>query len=635
MLPPLMIEGRPHWEHSFPEEMWPYFQDFRNFLTMTWDHLGLPEPTEAQLQIACRLQYGVDSVEWGTLTEPEKAALSTEPRSDIVRAFRGVGKSYVTAAFAAWKLMRNPRDEKLLVVSATGKKSQAFVNQLKALLETMSILQWLMEGQRENGVDRRDQSDRFDVAHASLSQSPSVRAAGITGQVTGDRATTIISDDIEIPRNSSTEEARETIVSIVREFDVIVKTEHGRGDVIGLGTPQTEESVYNRMVTELGYKSFTIPVRFPSEEKLANYQLKDNEGRVVDILAHYLKVANDNGSLKAGELTDPKRFTVDELVREELKGRAYFALQMMLDTSLSDAERYPLRQSDFIVMSCSGVKAPTTIQWGHHTDRKNRIDDIGNVGFMGDHFLRPLMIDDQWGLYEQSVLFVDPSGRGKDETGWCVIKALHGVLYLCDVGGERGDVNTSMLKIALKAKEHKVGVIQVEPNYGGPIWISAFLPILQKVWPGGCSVEEAEWSNTQKEQRIIDTLEPVMSRHRMVIDEDLVRRESQMQGEDLVYSFLYQLTHITRDRGSLHRDDRLDAVAGAVAYLQQHVQQDVDEAAKALEQERRQRHFDNLVERMERGVGQDRGRVLSIAAWNEEDFDLDDDGAFVYRTKIG
>ena len=33
--------------------------------------------------------------------------------------------------------------------------------------------------------------------------------------------------------------------------------------------------------------------------------------------------------------------------------------------------------------------------------------------------------------------------------------------------------------------------------------------------------------------------------------------------EDRNYSFLYQLTHLTKDRGSLTHDDRLDAVAGA------------------------------------------------------------------------
>ena len=45
-----MIDGRPHWEDSFPEELWPSFEEFRNFLAIVWHHLGLPAPTEAQYE---------------------------------------------------------------------------------------------------------------------------------------------------------------------------------------------------------------------------------------------------------------------------------------------------------------------------------------------------------------------------------------------------------------------------------------------------------------------------------------------------------------------------------------------------------------------------------------------------------
>jgi hypothetical protein len=36
-----------------------------------------------------------------------------------------------------------------------------------------------------SGATRRDEADQFDVAGASLSQSYSVKARGITGQITG------------------------------------------------------------------------------------------------------------------------------------------------------------------------------------------------------------------------------------------------------------------------------------------------------------------------------------------------------------------------------------------------------------------------------------------------------------------
>ncbi len=56
--------------------------DFRVFLTLVWKELDLPKPTRAQLSIADYLQNG--------------------PKRLQISAFRGVGKSWITAAFVLW-----------------------------------------------------------------------------------------------------------------------------------------------------------------------------------------------------------------------------------------------------------------------------------------------------------------------------------------------------------------------------------------------------------------------------------------------------------------------------------------------------------------------------------------------------
>ena len=63
-------------------------KDFRYFLTAVWTHLNLPAPTRAQLCIAEYLQHG--------------------PKRLQIQAFRGVGKSWITAAFVLWTLFNNP-----------------------------------------------------------------------------------------------------------------------------------------------------------------------------------------------------------------------------------------------------------------------------------------------------------------------------------------------------------------------------------------------------------------------------------------------------------------------------------------------------------------------------------------------
>ena len=58
------------------------------------------------------------------------------------------------------------------------------------------------------------------------------------------------------------------------------------------------------------------------------------------------------------------------------------------------------------------------VQWGIDTsNRKNVINDIPNLGFSGDHLLRPLFMDDEWRPYEGGVIFVDPLGPRKGRGG--------------------------------------------------------------------------------------------------------------------------------------------------------------------------------------------------------------------------
>lgn len=593
MLDPLLIsvhvdgelEQVPHWFNR-PEEDWECYEHFDKFLARVWDHLGLPALCEDQLQIAHRLQYGYDAEEAKTLSLDEKRKLTSRPREDIIRAYRGLGKSYITAAFVIWRIMRNPRDEKVLVVSATRPKAKEFVAQAKGIISSMTMLRWLLDKPRETGAPRRDTAEEFDVAGSSLSQSYSVSARGITGQITGSRATLLVADDIEIEKNSKTEEARQRILNIVRsDFVPITETEFGKGDIIFLGTPQTEESVYNVLVVELGFRCMCIPVCFPDAEKVKAYILLTPGRQEINILAPYLRGKFERGEITNGDPTSPTRFDKDKILGLKAKGLSSYLLQYMLDTSLSDAERYPLKLHDLIVFSVNVEKAPRIVQWGADTDRKNLIGDIPNMGFSGDHLLRPLFVDSEWVDYDQLTIYVDPAGRGKDETAWAVMGQVNAMLYLIALEGEVGDPHTAMQRIALDVKKYKAREVVVEPNFGQGMWTVAFEPILQRVYPGRCSVKESEWAKGQKEVRIIDTLEPVLSAHRLVVNEAILREDVK---RDRVYSFLYQTSHITRERGSLAHDDRLDAVAGCVAYYQASMGADALTAAaesKRAEQE--------------------------------------------------
>lgn len=93
---------------------------------------------------------------------------------------------------------------------------------------------------------------------------------------------------------------------------------------------------------------------------------------------------------------------------------------------------------------------------------------------------------------------------------------------------------------------------------------SLLKPVVNSIYP--CGMDDVKQSK-QKELRVIDTLEPVMNQHRLIVDKGLVERDLRKALSDgkISYSLFYQLTHITKDRGSLVHDDNIDVLALVVA----------------------------------------------------------------------
>jgi hypothetical protein len=509
--------------------------DFRRFLYLVWKHLHLPEPTPVQYDIANVLQR----MAYGEVDVGDRI---------IIEAFRGVGKSWITSAFVDWLLYMNPQLN-ILVASASGRRAEEFTTFTLRLIREIEALQHLIPDR-----DQRQSVIAFDVAPARAAHAPSVKSVGVTGQLTGGRADVIIPDDIEVPNNSATQGQRDKLAELVKEFDALLKPD---GKIAYLGTPQTEMSIYNVLIPR-GYRMFIWPARVPTAKQLVSYGSR---------LAKYVKRLITKGQPE-GTSTDPKRFSDADLYERELSyGRSGFSLQFMLDTSLSDAERYPLRLSDLIVLDTHLDRAPEAVI--HSRAALNKLE-LPAVGFQGDAFYGPLETVGEWVPYAGSVMFIDPSGRGQDETSWAVVKALHSYLYLTSSGGHQGGYTPAILKaLAQTAKDQKVNLIRIESNFGDGMFSELFKPYLREIdYP--CTVEEIRHSS-QKEKRIVDTLEPVMNQHRLIVDRRVIEQDFESTKDkppekQLSYQLFYQLTRITKDRGALVHDDRLEAVAGAVGY---------------------------------------------------------------------
>lgn len=525
-------------------------EDFRVFAYIVWRHLNLPEPTRVQYDIAQYLQHG--------------------PRRSVIEAFRGVGKSWLTSAFVCWLLLNNPQ-LKILVVSASKERADAFSNFVKRLIHEIPILQHLAptEGQRDSVIS-------FDVGPATPDHSPSVKSVGITGQITGSRADILIADDVEVPNNSSTQMMRDKLSEAVKEFDAILKP---GGRIIYLGTPQTEMSLYNQL-PERGYEIRVWPALYPELNQVIKYQ-----GRLAPLVTQDL----EKDATKVGMPTDPKRFSEEDLLeRRASYGKAGFALQFMLDTSLSDADRYPLKVGDLIVQNLNPTMGHLKLAWAAAPELC--INDLPNVALTGDRFYRPMWHSEDMHDYTGAVMSIDPSGRGKDETGYAVVKALGGNLFLTAAGGISGGYEEATLEALAKiAKANQVKYIIIEANFGDGMFTQLIKPVLGRIYP--CTVEEVKHS-TQKEARIIDTLEPVMTGHRLIVDQRVIQRDFDT-APDVKYSLFYQMTRITRDRGALIHDDRLDALAMAVAYWVETMARDTNKEASEIKSQAMDKELKN------------------------------------------
>jgi hypothetical protein len=522
----------------------PLKKDFRKFVWLVWNHLNLPDPTPVQYDIASYLQGG--------------------PKRAVIEAFRGVGKSWITAAFVLWCLYRDPQ-LKIMVVSASGTRADAFSTFTKRLIYDIPVLQHLMPKE-----DQRRSNVAFDVGPALPDQSPSVKSVGITGQLTGSRADIIVADDIEVPSNSATQVQRDKLSELVKEFDAVLKP-LATSRIIYLGTPQTEMSLYNQL-EERGYVTRIWTAQYPNEKQVAAYGHK---------LAPWIIKHLENTPDLVGKPVDPKRFgLVDLQERQASYGKQGYALQFMLDTSLSDANKYPLKLSDLIVVNMDlSTEAPEKLVWATSPDLI--LNELPNVGFVGDRYHRPMVISDTWKAFTGSMMAIDPAGRGTDETAYCVIKMLYGQLFLVAAGGfSKGYDEETLTSLAEIAKEHKVNQVVIEANFGDGMFTKLISPVFHKIHP--CGIEEVKHS-TQKEKRIIDTLEPVMMQHKLVVLKKVIEKDWDTAPEPQ-YSLFHQMVRITNERGALVKDDRLDVLAIGVNYWVEQMSQDVDKmVSKAKE----------------------------------------------------
>jgi hypothetical protein len=133
-----------------------------------------------------------------------------------------------------------------------------------------------------------------------------------------------------------------------------------------------------------------------------------------------------------------------------------------------------------------------------------------------------------------------------------------------------GYSDNTLLDILRGCKKYGATTLVVESNFGDGIVAELFkkhiIQTKQRIL-----VEEVR-ANVRKEERIIDTLEPILNQHRLVVNKSVVEwdynsNRDAAPEERLLYMLFYQMSRMCRSKYAVKHDDRLDCLAQGVKYF--------------------------------------------------------------------
>lgn len=513
--------------------------------------------------------------------------ISDMSNTDImIQAQRSEAKSTIAAMFAVWSLIQKCNN-RILIVSAGSDVALEIANWCIQIIMNWEILACLRPD-RTHGD--RASTKAFDI-HWQLKgveKSPSIACIGITSNMQGRRSDILISDDIESSKNGNTEVQRMALEHLSRDFPSICQ--HGR--IIYLGTPQSIDSIYNNLEAR-GFLLRIWPGRYPTieEERFYGDRLAPSIRAKMEAdpsLRSGCGLAGDRGAC-----TDPVLLGESLLCKKELdQGQAYFNLQHMLNTDLTDSNRYPLNCRDLIIDLFPTTQAHGEYVWMPIEQNRVRFKGTFNVK---PKFYRAYSVNPTLYEFEGKHAYIDTAGGGKngDLTVVAITYFLHGFIFLAEVkkfaGGYQDEVFTGIAQVLMK---HGVKTVDIEKNFGFGGFSAMLHPVLVKEYEKQeiKTVPQIEdvWESGQKELRIIDTLEPIIQQHRLIVHEDVIQYDI-----DSVVKFplekreshklFHQLERCSVARGALIHDDSLDAVAGSVRHWTDKLNVDKDKRMESKE----------------------------------------------------
>lgn len=477
-----------------------------------------------------------ERMRWNVPTIHVKACHWLETRGDlaVLRCFRGFGKSTILAVYNAWLYYEDPIFRVLHQGESDGtafKTSRDTQNVLRNHPLTRNLLppgQGTVEQWWVNGA--------IDMRNASM------YAKGILSNVTSARADECQNDDVEVPRNIQTPEAREKLrYRLGEQTHILVPG----GRKLYIGTPHTHDSLYDE-VEKMGADCLTIQM-FEKEYRIENALNKSYElaftpdivffgiGKSARLLVeekdYQIQGKHIVFATPTGGLIDcyagcawPERFSVAELLKRRRETRTineWDSQYQLHSKPVGDIRLDPERIVPYAM--------EPEIRHGN-----------GQVSM----WLGPVQIVGACAYWDCSL------GKIKSDASafTLILTDERGRLYWHIAKGLEGELDEQCKEIRKIVERYQIPRVVVETN--GP---GGFVPpILKKHLAGtGCGVGE-EFSTEKKNKRILDAFEPPLSSQFLWAHVDVL--------DGPVWDQMKDFNPAVKDQP----DDYLDSGAGAI-----------------------------------------------------------------------
>lgn len=202
----------------------------------------------------------------------------------LLQAFRYAAKSELTSLYVAWRLYCNP-DYTCIIVSAGIKLANRNSTYIRTTIENHPLTKHL--------VPETDEwkSHQFNVKRPNPGLHHSVVCTSTTSKMTGFHGDELLGDDIEVDENARTQEGRDATMSAFQEM--MSMSDHH----LFVGTPHSEETIYNHLQYTLGFETLKLPVwetegvpAWPEERGIEWIKDKENSMTSVKFRSQFLLI---------------------------------------------------------------------------------------------------------------------------------------------------------------------------------------------------------------------------------------------------------------------------------------------------------------------------------------------------------